>query len=149
MRTTAILLVLCGVSLAAKPKKEEPAMKDHEKIQGTWALVSGERHGKAFSDEVVKGVKLEFSKDALSTHNKDNVSKAKFKLHPDTTPKGIDLDMDGSVGVGIYKLDGDTLTILHGEVDEKRPTEFDPKQAPRLTLLVLKRSKPSQSEPRH
>ena len=142
MRTTAILLVLCGVSLAAKPKKGEPAMKDYEEIQGTWALVSGERHGKVFSDEVVKAVSLEFSQDTLATKNNDRVRKAKFKLHPDSMPKGIDLDMDGSIGLGIYKLNGDTLTILHGEVDDTRPTEFDPKQTPRLTLLVLKRSKP-------
>jgi uncharacterized protein (TIGR03067 family) len=72
--------------------------------------------------------------------------KAKFKLHSATTPKGIDLDMDGSVGLGIYKLEGDTLTILHGEVDDKRPTEFNSKQTPSLTLLVLKRSKPNQPE---
>ena len=117
-------------------------MNDHKSIEGTWALVSGERHGKAFSDEVVKAVSLEFSQDTLATKNKDRVSKAKFKLHPDTTPKGIDLDMDGNIGLGIYKLDGDALTILHGEVDDTRPTEFDPKQTPRLTLLVLKRSKP-------
>ena len=123
-------------------------MKDYEEIQGTWALVSGERHGKAFSDEVVKGVQLEFSQDALSTKNKDHVSTAKFKLHSDTVPKGIDLDMDGSVGLGIYELDGDTLTILHGEVKNSRPTEFDPKGTPRLTWLVLKRCKPSPSEPR-
>ena len=116
-------------------------MNDQENICGTWALVSGERHGKAFSDEVVKAVTLEFSQDTMATRNKDRVSKAKFKLYSDTTPKGIDVDMDGSVGKGIYKLDGDTLTILHGEVEDKRPTEFDPKQTPRLTLLVLKRNK--------
>jgi uncharacterized protein (TIGR03067 family) len=146
MRRTAILVVLCGISLAAKPHEEGPAMNDHEEIQGSWALVSGERHGKAFSAELVKAVTLEFSQDTLSTKNKDRVNKAKFKLHPATMQKGIDLDMDGSLGLGIYKLEGDTLTILHGEVDDKRPTEFNPKQTPSLTLLVLKRSKPNQPE---
>ncbi len=144
MRVTAILVVLCGVALAADPPEEFPAIDDHEQIQGTWALVSGERHGKAFSAELVKAVTLEFSQDTLSTKNKDRVNKAKFKLHPATTPKGIDLDMDGSIGLGIYKLEGDSLTILHGKVNDKRPTEFNPKQTPRLTLLVLKRGKPSQ-----
>jgi uncharacterized protein (TIGR03067 family) len=146
MRTTAILFVWCGATLAAEPAKNEPAIKDEMTIRGTWALVSGERHGKVFSDKVVKAVSLEFSEDSLFTKNNDSVSRAKFKLHPDTTPKGIDLDMDGSIGLGIYKLDGDRLTILHGEVDDKRPTHFDPKQSPRLTMLVLKRIQPNPSK---
>jgi uncharacterized protein (TIGR03067 family) len=115
-------------------------MNDAKNIQGSWVLVSGERHGQAFPDEVVKAVTLEFSEDTLATKTKDRVFKAKFKLHPDTTPKGIDLDMDGNLGQGIYKLNGDALTILHGEVGDERPTAFDPNQTPRLTLLVLKRS---------
>jgi uncharacterized protein (TIGR03067 family) len=117
-------------------------MTDHEAIQGLWALVSGERHGKAFSEGIVKRVTLEFSQDALSTKTGDRVNSATFKLHPDTTPKGIDLDMDGAVGEGIYNLEGDTLTILHGEVGDNRPTHFDARETPRLTLLVLARSTP-------
>ena len=121
-------------------------MSDQDSIQGTWVLMSGERHGKEFSVDVVKAVSLEFAHDTLATKTKQGVNKARFKLHPDATPKGIDVDMDGSVGQGIYQLEGDSLTILHGEVGDKRPTQFDPKQTPRLTLLVLKRSKPSKSE---
>jgi uncharacterized protein (TIGR03067 family) len=121
-------------------------MNDQERIQGNWMLISGEHRGNAFSDEIVKAVCLEFSGDMLSTKNKDRISKAKFKLRPDTTPKEIDLDLDGRVGRGIYKLDGDALTILHSEVEDARPTAFDPKQTPRLTLLVLKRGKSSQPE---
>src|SRR6185436_6476851 len=113
MRKTAILIVLCSVSFAAEPKNKDRMMNDNECLQGTWELVSGERHGKAFPQTVVIGVRLEFSGDTLLTKNKDHVSKAKFTLHSDTMPKGIDLDMDGSIGHGIYQLDGDTLTILH------------------------------------
>jgi uncharacterized protein (TIGR03067 family) len=148
MQTIAILLVLSGISAVAESRKGEPAMSDYERIQGRWVLVSGERHGKEFSADVVKGVTLEFSQDTLSTHNRDRVSTAKFKLHSETAPKGIDMDMDGSTGRGIYKLDGDTLTILHGEVQDDRPTEFDPRKTPRLTLLQLKRNAQSPPEPR-
>jgi uncharacterized protein (TIGR03067 family) len=115
-------------------------MSDNDRIQGTWALVSGERYGQAFSNQVIETVTLEFSGDNLSTKTKDRVNKATFKLHPECTPKGIDLDMGGTVGMGIYRLDGDALTILHGEVGDKRPTRFDAKETPRLTLLVLRRS---------
>jgi len=118
-------------------------MSDGDRIQGTWALVSGERHGQAFSNQVIESVTLEFSGNVLSTKTKDRVNKATFTLYPDIAPRGIDLDMGGTVGLGIYKLDGDTLTILHGEVGDKRPPHFDPKETPRLTLLVLKRSAPA------
>jgi uncharacterized protein (TIGR03067 family) len=148
MRSTAVLFACCGLCIAAKPMNKELTMKDEEAIQGVWILVSGERHAKAFSDDVVNAVSLELSADVLSTKNRDHVSKAKFKLHPNATPKGIDLDMDGSIGRGIYSLDGDNLTILHGEVGDERPTDFDPRTTPRLTLLVLKRGKPNESEPR-
>jgi uncharacterized protein (TIGR03067 family) len=114
-------------------------MNDQQRVQGEWELVSGARHGKAFPEEVVKRVTLVFEKDALTTKNGDRSSVARFTLKPDTTPKGIDLDMEGSVGEGIYALEGDELRILHGEVGEARPKGFDGEGAERLTLLVLRR----------
>lgn len=138
MNAKLILLLSCSLMLGCEPKKKDSSMNDNERIEGTWLLVSGERHGQAFSDEIVKAVSLEFSGDTLSTNNRDHVSKATFVLHSDTSPKGIDLDMDGSVGLGIYELGGDTLKVLHGEVGDERPSDFGPEQS-RLTLLVLKR----------
>lgn len=147
MRILVLVLVSCSVSLADTTAREVLTMNDHDSLQGRWALVSGERHRKPFSDEVLKRVTLEFKDDTLSTKNGDHVTKAGFKLRSDASPKGIDLDMDGNLGLGIYKLEGDTLTILHGEVGDDRPSGFDPKQTPRATLLVLKRIPPATSEP--
>jgi uncharacterized protein (TIGR03067 family) len=145
MRTLTLLVVVCGWMVAAEREAEERAMTDEQKIQGTWQLVSGERHGKAFSADVLKNVTLTFAADVLTTKNKDQTNRAKFKLHPDMTAKGIDLIMEGTVGEGIYALDGDELKILHGEVGDPRPTKFDPKGSPTSTLLVLKRQ-PSKGE---
>ena len=115
-------------------------MGDQEKIQGTWALVSGERNGKPFPDEVVRHVQLIFGGDKLTTQHKDRKTEAAFTLDPSKTPREIDLDMGGSIGKGIYQLDGDTLKIVHGEVGDARPKEF-PEAGPGLTVLVLKREK--------
>ena len=116
-------------------------MDDREKIQGTWALVSGERNGKPLPDEAIKHVKLIFSGDKLTTKNKERKTEAGFKLDPNKEPKEIDVDMEGNVGKGIYQFDGDTLKIAHGEVGDARPKEF-PKAGSGLTVLVLKREKP-------
>ena len=139
MRILVQSVAICVCLLVAGVEGEDKAMTDEQKIQGTWQLVSGERHGKAFSDELVKGVVLNFTKDVLTTKNKDRESIAKFRLRPEIAPKGIDLTMEGSVGEGIYALEGDDLKILHGEVGDPRPATFDPKAFPTSSLLILRR----------
>jgi uncharacterized protein (TIGR03067 family) len=136
------MLLVAGLSAAADPQKEQQTVNDRERLQGTWQLVSGERHGKPLPDEVVKQVTLVFAGDKLTTRKKSGASEARFTLHPDTKPAGIDLDMDGSVGLGIYLLEGDRLKLAHVEVGEPRPTGFTGKENPQGTLLILERRKP-------
>jgi uncharacterized protein (TIGR03067 family) len=107
-------------------------------IQGTWALVSGERHGEEFAVETLKNVTLTFVGDVLKTKKNTDVTEAKFTLHPETNPKGMDLNMDGNIGLGIYKLEGNMLTILHGEIEEARPADFNAVKNGNLTLLILR-----------
>jgi uncharacterized protein (TIGR03067 family) len=116
-------------------------MTDIDRIQGDWELVSGERNGAALAQNAVKDVQLIFSGSRLTTKKADQMTDATFVLHPEASPKGIDLDMDGSVGLGIYRLEGDSLSILHGEVEQPRPKDFDAVQDGNLTLLVLRRMK--------
>jgi len=135
-----LLIAACGLLLAADNTKENQAMGDQEKIQGTWALVSGERNSKPLPDQVIQHVKLIFAGDRLTTQHKDRKTEATFKLDPNKTPKEIDLVMDGHVGKGIYQLDGDSLKMVHGEVGDARPKDF-PKAGSGLTVLVLKRER--------
>jgi uncharacterized protein (TIGR03067 family) len=140
MRRLFILIAACGL-LGADKAKEKPSMADHEKIQGTWALVSAERNGKPLPDDVVRDIHLVFAGDKLITKVKDRETEAVFMLDPSKTPKEIDLDMAGSIGKGIYQLDGESLKIAHGEVGDERPQEFS-KRGSTLRVLVLKRAKP-------
>ena len=126
--------VQCGCQQPARP-----TMKDIDRIQGEWVLISGERHGQPFADEAIKDVTLTFDGNVLKTAKADGVTEAIFTLHPETNPKGIDLDMDGNLGLGIYKLE-DTLTIVHGEIDEPRPKDFEEIKGGTLTLLVLRKA---------
>jgi len=117
-------------------------MSDQDKIQGTWTLVSGHRHGNAFPEEVAKNVRLIFAENKITTMNKDRGTEFTFTLHPDLTPKGIDMDMQGHIGQGIYALEGDSLKIIHGEAGTPRPTMFDGPETAGLTLLTLRRVEP-------
>ena len=140
MRTISAILFLstsihCGCQQPARP-----TMKDIDRIQGVWLLISGERHGEPFTNETIKDVTFTFDGDVLKTTKANDVTEATFVLHPDINPKGIDLNMDGTLGLGIYKLEEDTLTILHGEVEEPRPKDFDEAKRSSLTLLVLRKT---------
>jgi uncharacterized protein (TIGR03067 family) len=135
------IVAMCGLLLASDDSKDKKPVTDHDNIQGTWSLESAVRDGKPLPSEVTKQIRLIFSGDKLATKNKDRTTAATFKLHPDQTPKGIDLDMDGNVGLGIYQLVGDELNIVHGEVGDPRPKAFDLEGTSGLTLLILKREK--------
>ena len=141
MRRQLMLAAACGLLLAAEEPGGKRPMTDREKIQGTWALVSGERSGKPLPDETIKHVKIIFTGNKLTTRIKERKTEATFKLDANKEPKEIDIDMDGNVGKGIYQFDGDTLKIAHGEVGDARPKKF-PKAGSGLTVLVLKREKP-------
>jgi uncharacterized protein (TIGR03067 family) len=134
-----IVFVICINAQCNREKPTMPALSDKQRIQGTWKLISGERHGEKFTDELVKNVQLTFVGDVLRTQNGSDVTEARFTLHPETSPKGMDLDMDGNIGLGIYKLADQTLTILHGEIEEPRPAGFDAVKDGNLSLLVLQK----------
>ncbi len=138
MRAIGALLFLSTSIQCGCQQTVRPTMKDIDRIQGEWVLISGERHGQPFANETIKDVTLTFDGNGLKTAKVDGVTEATFTLHPETDPKGIDLDMDGSLGLGIYKFEEDTLTILHREIEEPRPKDFE--EINGGTLLVLRKA---------
>ena len=98
MRRQIMVVAACGLLLATVEARENP-MDDSEKIQGTWALVSGERNGKRLPDEAIKHVKIIVSGDKLTTKNKERKTEATFKLDPSKKPKEIDESITNGVHV--------------------------------------------------
>jgi uncharacterized protein (TIGR03067 family) len=62
-------------------------------------------------------------------------------LDPKATPKKFDVAMEVGGGIlrGIYKIDGDTLTLCYPNIDRDRPAEFAAENG--AYLWVFKRSK--------
>src|SRR5262249_3611280 len=91
-----------------------------------------ERKGKVRPKEDLekRHVELVFQGDtfAITAGGKDE-AKGTFKLDPTKKPHVIDLMVPGRDGKsveipGIYKLEGDTLTLATGQPGQARPTEF-------------------------
>ena len=132
-------LLFLGLLLA------DDATKDAANIEGTWVVESATAEGKP--EEDVQGDKLTFEKGMLTIKSKKENKKEEkgtYKLDPSTTPRSIDFQEQGKDKVmkGIYKLDGDKLTIcVSPEAETKRPTEFSAKAGSAQMLLELKREK--------
>jgi uncharacterized protein (TIGR03067 family) len=133
-------------ALADKPAAagKEGGAKDQEKIVGTWAFRSLVKGGQKEAEEGFKEAKLIFAADAKLTAKLPKGDKeGTYKLDPATKPKAMTITTEGGgTLLGIYKLEGDTLTVCLGNEDvNDRPTEFDSKEGTKVVLIVLKREK--------
>jgi uncharacterized protein (TIGR03067 family) len=132
---------------AQKGQKEAKSETDQDRLQGTWVLVGGRR---PFTEKEIEdyGIKWTFKGELLDCKAKTSPvsDEGTFTLDPKMEPKTIDHKVTagrykGKTFLGIYKIDGDSLTICEGNPDGERPTEFksDPKDS--IRLLVFKRDK--------
>jgi uncharacterized protein (TIGR03067 family) len=134
----AVLLVV-----AATPARD--ARKELEKLQGEWVGVSVEEKGKKIPGESAKKLKLTIKGEKwLVRFGDKQVGDATFKIDPSKDPKRIDMTFkvegDDLDSYGIYKLDGDTLTLRRAGDKAERPKEFKGKND-RYNFEVWKRVK--------
>jgi uncharacterized protein (TIGR03067 family) len=137
-------LVVAAVALAGPSDTAEPG------LQGDWTTKSFLRNGaplpkeKQFPDRLmtIKG-------DTFSERRAGKVAvRGTLKVDATKAPKWIDATfLEGGPGLnetvlGIYKLDGDTLTVCCGVAGDPRPSAFESKAGTGLRLIVYERHKP-------
>src|SRR5918992_1203897 len=98
-RPLALFAMVLPLMAAADPKE------DHERIQGTWKVVSAEDSGRRTPDEAIKSLTLAVTKDAITYKVGDKTTRWTYRLHPEKKPKWVDLTEAGRVMPGIYELD--------------------------------------------
>jgi RNA polymerase sigma factor (sigma-70 family) len=124
----------------AKAVAGEPAAPtDRDRLQGTWQAVSASVAGQKIPDDRVRGCRVQFKGDIVSLTLDNDLAEGTFILDISRKPKAIDLELEGgSGGAGIYRLDGDTLTVCAADRPaHPRPTDFE--AGAQRVLLVFKR----------
>jgi uncharacterized protein (TIGR03067 family) len=151
LRCFAVSCCLLWVyALAAGARGDEAANKKaSETLQGTWAIVSAERNGKAADD--IKGHQLSFAGDKFTIKNKDGklVYEGTFQVDAAKKPMTIDFKhggdaLKGKTWKGIFVVDGETLKTCDNapNMDKDRPADFNAKADTGYVAIVFKRVKP-------
>jgi uncharacterized protein (TIGR03067 family) len=127
---TGLLVLLTGLAHGGDAKKDQKA------LQGTWLVVKGEKKA-----EVI------FAGGKFTVKLGDEVYKGTFTLNSSKKPKHIDMSVKEGpkyvdmVSLGIYKIEGNTLTWHTNEPGkEQRPEDFTT-EAEGAMLLVLEKKK--------
>jgi uncharacterized protein (TIGR03067 family) len=140
------ILLGTAILVAAPALKEAP--KKETGIVGEWIPESMTMAGKA-AKAPTAGLRYEFTNDGkwiIRREGKDTPSTPReFKVDTKADPHTIDVGSPAKGGVGpsmlgIYKVEGDSLTICFAPGGE-RPTSFAPEENARFMVMVLKRAK--------
>jgi uncharacterized protein (TIGR03067 family) len=128
------LLISAIVLLVATDEPAQHVKKELDRLEGEWAIVSVEGKGKKLSDDYINGWKLTIKGDQWTFMSRKTEYKSTFRIDPAKDPKTIDLtgkrfDLAKGANVeslspGIYKLEGDTLTVCRTNFESERPKEF-------------------------
>jgi uncharacterized protein (TIGR03067 family) len=137
--------LLLGLSLALGAPAKDPPKKEAS-VLGEWVpekMVAGGKEMPAPKEKITFG--FEADGKLIVTEDKEKPDVGSYKIDAKANPPRIDLSPpEGSNEpclYGIYKLDGDTLTMAVSEKEADRPTKLESPEGSKVVLLVLKRVK--------
>lgn len=143
---TLLLLVVGGLVGADEPAKDEKKQA-LEKLQGTWSIVSSEIRGTKMAIDPTNDDRTVIDGDKVTVTRGGAVSSTTtIRIDPSKSPKQIDIssvepDDKTTVAPGIYKQEGDKLTICIAITGGgARPERFEATE--KTMLIVLKRADP-------
>src|SRR4051794_25834979 len=141
----AVLLTMAVAAVQAEAGVDREELK---RLQGTWAVMSQEHGGKKSDAKSIANLTVEVAGTKVTTRDGVDVKEdaSLTRLGARAKPGEVDLKITAGVDLdkvvkGIWKLEGDTLTICIAEPDKERPKAFEAKEGSGHTLLVLKKAK--------
>jgi uncharacterized protein (TIGR03067 family) len=152
--TSGLVLVVWKHAKPSASAKEAAIREELARFQGTWQLVSAESNGEKAPEERVRQIRVTITGSTHTVRFGDEVivHDVGFEIDPSKTPKEVtdtinDGPDKGKQILGIYKLDGDSLTSCTASVGKERPTEFASTPGSGHTLRVFRRSKQDDAKP--
>jgi len=115
-----------------------------DKLEGSWIATAAVSDGKKAPEDVLKKAMLTvtFKGGKYSVVSEGNeVEAGTYKADPSKKPATIDLTImtgkdKGKTQPGIYKIEGDTLTVaLTPPESKERPKNFEPPERGEVTVL--------------
>jgi uncharacterized protein (TIGR03067 family) len=139
--------VLIGLALTlGAPGVKDTPKKDPASIVGEWV---GEKAVSGGKEKPVPegGISFTFTADGklmVTEGKREKPDAGSYKIDSKKNPAEIDImpppDKKEPTIHGIYKIDGDTLTICIGH-ETDRPTKFESPEGAKTMLMILKRAK--------
>lgn len=144
---TALLQTVAIVSVAVVPTRDD-AKGPLKAFQGTWVVVGFSHKGRSAPPQNLAGYRVTFAGDRMTLVSPQAFSEYQVRLDVTARPKALTATMTTpQVGagrlLGIYKLEGDDLTLaLDMRVQgSERPQDFESKSGSSVMVWVLKRPK--------
>jgi uncharacterized protein (TIGR03067 family) len=149
---SALALVLPAASspslTLAQDGRKALIKQELKKLQGVWALTSRKEGADAIPDETVKklAIKLIIEPGKAIITDGAHTVEASLTIDPLKSPKQIDMrgTLPGGQAqkeLGIYRLEGDTLTYCFVTKGNPRPTAFEAQLRSDQVLETFRREK--------
>jgi uncharacterized protein (TIGR03067 family) len=145
----SFLFAAFGVASAKDDTRDEAVRKDLKSLAGTWNVTSRETNGEKAPADVLKGMFVKVTDDGTATVTKEGkeIHKAKWtNMDPTQKTKTVDLevvdgDEKGKIRLGIYRVEGDQLTLCVANAGKDRPETFSAGVDSGQTLMTCTRKK--------
>ena len=148
-RVLMLFLGLVALACGSPALGDDKAVKDELKSQqGTWTATSSIYEGQAVPEPLARTIQRIVEGDhVVWKRSGKSFAGTKIVLDPAKEPKAIDVIPDGGPHrdkrvLGIYKVNGDKLTICMATPDAPRPTAFRAEKGSGWTLRTFIREQP-------
>jgi uncharacterized protein (TIGR03067 family) len=140
-----LLASLVSVAGLAAAPQDELLEREHQRLEGTWRVISAEAEGTPIPPREYRDLQLTFKDGKFTAKRGDEEpQEGTYVLNPSRNPREMDITRAngparGQKQLAVYSLAGNLLKICSCESGTERPSGFDTRDRPGYTLMTLRR----------